>query len=236
MSLLDFAEDVLAEIGLLMPPKLFGSADLTARRVVAAAKAEGQHLYRAHNWSILHREHAFKSVAFEENYAVPDDFGRIQQRTVWDLTTYWALRGSLTPQQWQRADAVMVPLMGLGRYFRLIVGPLAGSILLEPAPTTTGDELIYEYISRDWCEDASGNSQSTWLADTDELRLDHEVFRLGLLWRVKRSVGQAYADERNNAVMALRDARIADMGLEDGNLVSTHIPPLPALPEGSWNA
>lgn len=234
MSLLSIADDVLAEAGLIMPSKLIGNADVTARRVLACAKAEAEHLYRAHNWTILAREYEFETEAGEEAYELPADFGRISQKTAWDRAQYWAIRGSVTASQWQRNRGALVSRIAGAREFRLLAGPLAGAILIDPVPTATGQELVYEYTSSYWCESAAGEGQPEWRADTDEFRLDHEVFKLGLLWRVKRANGHPYEDERADAEMELSRAKLADSALEPFQLAPTTAPLWPNVPEGNW--
>ena len=198
MTLLSIARDVADEIGILAPDALIGNADLTARRIMACAKAAGEELYRKADWSILQREHVFETVADEENYPVPDDFGRAVQTTAWDRTAYRAIRGR-SPRPSGSGAAPAISGCRHAVHFRLLVGPLAGSILLEPVPTVTGTELIYEYVTNQWAESDVRRGQAGWLADTDEIRLDNELFRRELLWRVKRALGQDYADERNDA-------------------------------------
>lgn len=233
MSLLSIADDVLAEVGLIMPARLVGNADPTARRVVSAAKSAAEHIYRAHDWSILAREHLFETEADERGYQVPDDWGRATSMTAWDRVTYWQMRGSLTPQQWQFQRSALVASATIQRQFRLQQGPLAAAILIDPVPATTGQELVIEYVSSYWCEDSAGEGQAGWLADTDEFRLDHEVFKLEVLWRVKRANGHPYGDDRQDAEIALRRAKIADVAMESFDTVGRHFTN-PQVPEGSW--
>jgi hypothetical protein len=235
MTLLSIAQDVAAEIGVVEPATLVGNADLTAKRMLAVAKAEGQYLYRVANWSILQREHEITTTADEENYPVPDDFGRLIVATAWDRTQYLQMRGGVTQAQWQRLRSSQLASAGIVRRFRLLAGPLSGSLLIDPVPGSTGDTLVYEYITTDWCESTGGTGQATWLADTDEIRLDEELFRLGLLWRTKRSLGLSSADERNDHELALRDAIKADMALDVVSMGQCRRVPRANLPEGSWN-
>ena len=234
MSLLSIATEVCDEIGIIAPPKLVGNADPDARRILACARRGAEALYRAHNWSILAREHEFETEADERNYPVPDDFGRFVTRTAWDRTSYWRMRGSLTPQQWQHQRSAIIAPAGLLRHFRQLIGPLAGSILIDPVPATTGDELVYEYVSSFWAENVDQEGQGVWLADTDEFRLDHELFTLELRWRIKAANGQPYSDERADAEGAIYKAKVADIGMEAFSLTSVPDPLLPNIPEANW--
>jgi hypothetical protein len=236
MTLLSISQDVLDEIGIIHPPRIFGSEDETARRIRACAKAAGENLYRQHAWSILHREHEFTTLAGEDNYPVPEDFGRPQQDAAWDRTSFRKARAGLTASQWQTRRSALVPMPGLWFHIRWLIGPLAGSALLDPVPGSSGTTLVYEYVSKFFIQDELGVPKAAFTADTDECRLENEIFRRELLWRIKRAFGQAYADERHDAESIVRGLVISDMALEPGNLAPCQVPwPYPNIPEGSWN-
>ena len=236
MSLLTIAQQVADEIGVGRPSALFGSNEPTARRLLAAANGAGQDLYRAHKWSILEREYEFSTSADVDNYAVPDDWGRPLSDTAWDRSTFWKMKGAVTPQRWQELRSGLGVNPALRRHFRLVVGPLAGSILIDPVPTATGDDLVIEYISRNWCESSGGVGQAAFLADTDECRIDHELFRLGLLWRMKRALELAYAADQFDYEQAFYRAKVADIALPKTCLAHPRDLPVARYPEGSWNA
>lgn len=234
MTLLATCQAVADEIGLNAPAAIVGNFDLTAKRLLQAAQAAGQDLYRAHNWSILQREETITTVASTSNYAVPDDFGRLVSDTLWDATNFWRLRGAVSPQEWQRLNRSIISPAGLRRHVRLLQGPLAGSVLVYPTPAASGDSLIYEYISRYWCESSGGAGQAAWAADTDAFRIDDELLRMSTLWRTKRALGMVYADERDDFDLALKRARQADLALPITNMAPAPIRDYPTIPEGSW--
>src|SRR5690606_41021417 len=90
--------------------------------------------------------------------------------------------------------------------------------LLFPTPTQDGEELVIEYVSKFWCQDAQGDGKAAITADDDEIRLSHEVFHLGLLWRVRRAQGMSHAEERLDAERALGKAIKADIALPKINI------------------
>ena len=213
MTVLSIAQAVADEIGVTRPSSLVGNSDLTAKRLLASAKAEGQALYRCHKWSILHREHTFETTASVDNYALPDDWGRPIGDTAWDQTMFRRMYGNRTPAQWQAWKSGLAASAGITRRYRVLAGPLAGSILIDPVPSATGDDLVIEYVSKFWCEDSEGTGQADIAADTDDIRLDHELFRLGLLWRARKTLGLDYADDRLDYERAVAKAKVADFNL-----------------------
>jgi hypothetical protein len=235
MTILSIAHEVMDELGLARPSILMSASDPNGGRIAAAVNRTGQALLKAHDWSVLHREHELTTQATVDNYAVPDDWSHALANVAWDRTTYWRLRGNLTPGQWQRRRSGLVasPAMRFG--YRLVVGPLAGSVLIDPTPTAAHDLLI-EYVSRFWCESADGDGQARLQADTDEVRLDHELFTLGLTWRVKRAYGMPYADERADYEVALKTAIGNDLNMPVVQMGRQPPLPYPNIAEGSWGA
>jgi hypothetical protein len=212
MTVFSIVREVAAEIGVLAPSSMVGNIEITAARFLAASKAAGISLARAHNWTILQREHTFTTTADVANYAVPEDWYKPLGETAWDRDQFRRMRGNMSAREWQILKGQQVTADQFRRRYRLVVGPLAGSILLHPTPSDAYD-LVIEYVSSYWVQSAAAAGQSTIEADTDDVRLDHELYRLGLLWRMKRSLGMPYADDRNDYDLALRDAIKADINL-----------------------
>lgn len=227
------AQGVMDELGLDRPSSLIGSADPNARRLVVLTNATGQALYRAHDWSVLAREYPFTTEADVDNYAIPEDWGRGVGSTAWDRTTYWRVRGNLTPGQWQvrRSSLAISPAMRFG--YRAIVGPRQAAFLLDPVPTGAHD-LVIEYVSRWWAEDSSGDGKEEFVTDTHHVRLDDELFRLGLMWRVRKAYGFPYADDRADYEAQLKSAKANDLNMPVVCLGQKPPRLFPNLPEGSW--
>lgn len=235
MTLLSTVQEVAGEIGTVVPASLIGASDPNATRLLAAAKAAGQALYRARDWSTLEREYTFTTVSGTDNYGVPEDWGRQITNTAWDRDQYHKMRGSMPSSEWQVSRSGLVSSAAKRFRYRLIVGQLTGSILLDPIPTGAYD-LVIEYISWNWCENAAGVGKPTFTADTDLIRVDEELFRMSVLWRMLRSLGLPYADQKYDYEVALRSARKADMAMGTVHLGGrpTTGRPWANLPEGSW--
>ncbi len=69
-----------------------------------------------------------------------------------------------------------------------------GQFLVTPTPGA-GQQIAYEYITRQWAKSAAGVPQAEFLADTDETYLDDKLFPLGLRWRFLKSKGLDYAED-----------------------------------------
>lgn len=195
-TLLETAETVADEIGLSRPTKLIGAVDDGGRRFLGAAKTAGIALMRAHDWPVLMNQHTFATVASTESYALPSDFDRLVNNTQWNRSENEINRGNISPQEWAwRKGAVTVSSVH-DTVFHIRADQGARKIFLDPIPSAA-DTVAFAYLSNQWARSAGSVAQATWQADTDTTILDDDLFRLGMLWRVKRAFGLPYLDERD---------------------------------------
>lgn len=131
----------------------------------------------------------------KSDYTLPADFERAVDNTFWDRTRYWAMRGPLSPQQWQIYKSSVIGKATIQRRYRF--REIAGQqrISIDPTPFDNGSNLVFEYVSNGWCQSSGGTRQTQWQADTDTGILDEYLIQLGVIWRMLRRLGLAYSDE-----------------------------------------
>ena len=190
MSLLSVCRAVCYETGFGEPATIIGNTDETALQLRTLADRSGKALARK-PWEVLQKEHTFTTVASTETYAKPADYGFYQNDTAWDRTNYWATRGSLSPQEWQRAKS------GLGSVIRPRFRIKGGLIYIDPIPSSA-NSMVIEYVSKNWV-DNSGGPLSAFAADDDDVFFDEFIFQLDLTWRLLNRKGLAYAEEKAEA-------------------------------------
>jgi len=127
----------------------------------------------------------------KEKFSMPSDFAYFIVQTFWDGNYRWQLLGPLDAQEKNVLKYGISPAGPRKRFW--IMG---NYMYLNPAPTTTGEYIYYDYYSNAWCQSASGTLQSIWTADTDYYNLDDEAFILGLKWRFLAAKGLNYAQEK----------------------------------------
>jgi hypothetical protein len=132
------------------------------------------------------------------DYALPSDYQRMVDGTLWDRSRFWEMRGAMSPQQWQMYKSSPIGRASIQRRWRIRVpsGSAVGTATkfsIDPVPTDNGSSLVFEYVSNAWCKSASGTPQTSWLADSDVGILDEYLMRLGLKWRVLERLGMDYA-------------------------------------------
>lgn len=232
MSLSTLVYSACDKLAIPRPTSIVGNADDSARQLLALANEEGQELASRHTWQALTKEYAFTATATVTQGTITaitsSDFSRFVNDTIWDRTSIRPLRGSVDPQRWQRLQASNVT----GPYPELRVR--GNYLLMLPAPTA-GDVYYGEYISKNWCSNAAGDTTySQWSDDTNVGLLDESLMELGLRWRWKMAKSLDYQEEFRLYTDRVNDATARDGGKRPLNLgKSRYVSPLG--PEGSWS-
>ena len=148
----------------------------------------------------------------QSDYALPPDFQRPVDGTMWDRSRYWQMRGPQSPQQWQVYKSSVIGQASVQRRFRFRQegGQLRFSV--DPVPTDNGSPLVMEYVSNAWCESQSGTPQTLWEADTDIGILDEYLMTLGVTWRMLRRLGLSYQEELSEYESQIAKAMATDGG------------------------
>jgi hypothetical protein len=227
MTVLSICQDALNEIGEFeVPSTLVGSSNATAKQVLALAQREGQLLSKRHDWQVLQDEYTFTTTSGTATYSLPTAYRHFVSGTWWDRANYWELFGPATAREWQTLKSGIVT-DGVRRWFRL----KGNEIVLHPTPTVTGDTIVFEYISKNWCESSGGTGQSAWAADTDVGVLDEELMTMGVKWRFLKEKGLPYEEDFNeyeteveNAIARDKTARTVSFDRTPDMVVGVNIP------------
>lgn len=207
-SLLDIIQGVCRKLGLNQPASVIGSNDRNITQLQEIANEEGQELADSYEWQILNFEVQFFAVATESqgnlNDIVDGNLGWIINDTIWNRTTNRPLFGPLNAAQWQLMKA------------RAAAGPFSeyrirGNELLLYPPPDAGDDCHFEWISKDFCQNATGTtSYREWNADSDVSILDSRLMSLGIVWRWKQLKGLEYQKDEQKYRIAIDQAKGRD--------------------------
>ena len=234
MTLLTVVTNICDEIGFDAPTSVIGSSNETAIQMLALANRGGKQLAKRGKglggWAVLQTEHTFTTTNGTAEYALPSGFDFLLDDTLWDRTNQWRLWGPISPVEWQRVKSgVLASSTGPRR--RVRIRPASSTnvkaFYVHPTPTVTGDTLVFEYVSLNWCQSSGGTAQSAWAADTDTGILDEILMEMDLKWRFAKAKGLEYAEDKREFELELaqalaRDggARMLDMA-ETGDLLLT---------------
>jgi hypothetical protein len=184
VSLLEYAKDVCFEVGLEPPSSIVNNEDDDAKRLLSLFNTEGVRLMRRYPWQVLTTEKVFTAVASEDQgllSAIAADVDRILPDTLFNRTSRLDGLQNTSPSTWQRDQARNA---GLRCDFRL----RGGHLLMHPAPAAT-DTIAFEYITANWAADGDGEPKASFTADTDVSRLDADILKLGVKWRLRKVLG-----------------------------------------------
>lgn len=181
-------------------------------------------------WNRLQKEYAFNFVASQAAYAFPTDYANFLDFTAWDRTQYWAMRGSLSAQEWQAYKSGVQSSTPRSR-FRV----KEGQVYFDPTPSTT-DSVVIEYLSSWWVAVTATPtvaSKTEFTLDTDVSILDETAIEMDTLWRFLNRKGLAYAEEKLAADNYINDIFGAEAPSQPFNLGGDPYavwPPLPSVP------
>ena len=121
----------------------------------------GEELSQHYPWAFLCKEHTFTTTT-ATSYSLPTDFLYLINQSGWDRSNDRPLYGPLSSQDWSRiaGQDLDESLWSVG--FRLS----EGTFNMLPDPMTSGLNIAYEYVSRNWVLDSvTGN---TYRANVDQ--------------------------------------------------------------------
>jgi len=194
MSLLDICQDAAEEVGFDAPATIIGNNDPTAVRILRLAHRTGAILAKK-PWELLIKEYTFSTSAGEPQYDLPDDYRSLVPGTIFNQTTDQPVY-KISPRQWSYEKSG-----NTGAYedrFRLLgddEGPHIGKrITIHPTPTAV-ETIYYQYYSKNWLTSA-GAEASAFASDNDEVIFDEDMFTMGVIWRLLKTLGQPYLEEK----------------------------------------
>lgn len=189
MSLLTIVQRVCRLVSLSVPSEVVTSTDLAVQQLYELCNEEGEELSDAYDWQKLRRQHLFNTVATAaQSSAVPSDWNRFISNSFFNRSTRRSVIGPITPQQWQAIQAQPQ----LNRVFLAFI-ERDDQFLVTPTPAA-GEQIAYEYVSKNWARSALGVPQDSFLADDDTTYLDERLFVLGVRWRWMAANGLDYAE------------------------------------------
>lgn len=203
MTLLAIAQTALRQMGRYsVPATIVGNSDPTAVRCLALANLVGQTLATENRWQALLASYTFATVASTANYDLPDDFGRFANLSQWNRTYYAAMRGPVSPVEWQALQSSSV---AVGSPFNQAFRIAGGFFSIYPTPTAV-QTVAFDYWSTEWIANKTEFSD-----DSDEPLLDAGLITMGLRWMLLDQIG----DDASTA-KKLYDRRLESLQAADG--------------------
>ena len=233
MSMLTVVNDAQRRLNLSVSSSVAGSSDETAVQMLALLNQAGEEMAEAYPWQVLVKEATFTTVATESQGAmstIAPGFFYILNNTIWNRSLRRPVFGALSPNEWQLLKASSVT--GPFQQYR-IRGDTLRFIPAPPADQT----CAFEYVSKNWCTTADGNTEkSAFTLDTDVSLLDERLLTLSLVWRFKQAKGLDFTAE-----LTMYETRLANEMARDGgkpvldlNGKAQILMPGVMIPQGNW--
>jgi hypothetical protein len=233
MTLLSICSSAAKELGAFAAPtSVIGNSDLTAQQLLALSNKVGAALVREYDWQVLKTDYTFSTVASQEAYALPSDYKRMSDITIWDRTDRWPLLGPATDVEWQTLKGRLNP--GGSRFWYREVN---NQLLFFPIPTDVYT-IAFTYFSKSWVlQSSDGTTRTTaWTADADTSILDEDMITRGVVYEFRAAKGlpsAAALDDYQDAISKLR-AGDTPRGAIDFGGTSYRRNRWPLLPDGNF--
>lgn len=222
----DLLQDFCAELALQPPSSVTATQDDQTRQMVQICNRVGNDLCRDFDFQILVDQYVFTTTQGQLEYALPSDWLRAVNSTGWDNAKRMPMYGAVSPQAWAAYKAMSLSA-GIDIFYRVINGKM---VLVADAPD--GDQVQFEYISKDWIISAAGGYDSRIRSDDDIILLDRDLVLEGMLLRWRKTKGLPF-DERDYLALLSKcksqdvPGRTINLGARFGNRLidELNIPP-----------
>ncbi len=232
MTVLTIVQQAASWLAIPVPTAVFSATDTQTIQLRSLLNEELYELttWPDHNWTKLSTETNFTTIAqAAQTGAIPADFGRYIDDSMWNRTTVRQVYGPLSADQWQREKAgPTFTTVYLGMRFR------GNDLLLTPNPTA-GQSVYYEYLST-YAAYGTGQAtpnKATFTADDDTSIFPEVLVERGLRWRFLRAKGLDYQQEYQNWIELLQRVVARDGGMVKLNAGNNYPVPrvAPFVPE-----
>lgn len=230
MSLLTVAQAVARDCGFAVPSTIVGNSDDTAAMLLALANKSGKAL-AGFPWQVLQKEYTFSTANGTPSYALPSDYGWIQNDTLWNRTNLWRDRGSLSAEEWQAYKSGITSSTPRARW------RLKGNLIFfDPTPTAI-ESHAFEYVSNAWAWDGISTYANNYVTDSYISLIDEYLLELDLTWRFLERKGLAYAEAKKEADEQVLQSLGTDQPKQSVNMATDERPwpPIPTLPISGYS-
>lgn len=234
MTLLQICEEAMEGTGITAPSAII-SGDDTAQQLLRLANTAGDFVAKAGDWQGLITEATFDVLDTDIQVTIESvwtDIRKIIDNTMFNRTQQMPVRGPLSAQAWQQIKSNSVSPGSL--FFRL-----RGGKLLLIGNRVAGDDIYFEYVSKNWVSNAAASAfTNRFAADTDFPRFDDKALMLELRWRFREAKGLEYAEAMRDAMEYVAERFANDkpaetLNLSPGRFRESNFEGY--IPEGNWN-
>lgn len=219
LTVAEIGNEICALANLPQLTQYVNNTSRNAQIVVNAIKDGARDVHRAFNWTAVTIRGTLNLTSQDSDYALPSDFDRYVQESMWDETNDNPVRGPMSVQQFEALESG-TPNTGFIYYWWRIKRHTSDPTLLmaEFFPKPTGPYTVnYSYISKNYVS-SSSTLYPKIQSDADTFIIDDQLVKLNATWRLLRKVGMNYVDEKMDYQFALQEREARDGGSKVLNL------------------
>jgi hypothetical protein len=145
MSIATVIQNVANEAGYTVESNILTSSETTTKQLLAIAQRINRDIFEAYPWPKCYATSSITLVAGQATYALPAAFSYYQYETFWNQSTRWRVLGPISEQDYAQIQGFgLMPTI----YQRFQIRGMSNTeLLISPTPQTSGQVLIFEYIS-----------------------------------------------------------------------------------------
>jgi len=160
---------VAVEVGLRQVSDPFSSIDEGFSQMVGLLNVAGQELVQLDDWEVLLTPFTqVTSSADSGVYPLPDDYDRFVGQTGWDQSNDVPIIGPLSPQDWAYLEGRDLASDSIYLSYRIYQSQLE----VYPQPPPDAVNISFEYISRNWVQQADTTKVDLCTVAGDTVLLD----------------------------------------------------------------
>jgi hypothetical protein len=210
MNALELIREACSIVGISRPNSVTGSADTGVRQLLGLLNKEGRDLSARYAWQSLIREAHHTTVAAEDQGSITsiivaaNAYRYIVNETMWNRSRREPVRGPNSSLHWQALKTL--DLSGPYTEYRI----RGDHLLFTPVPAA-GEDVYFEYVTKNWCTSADGEQQRAAISnDEDVFLLSDEIMLVGVEWRWRKAKGLAYSEDFATYERLVADAMARD--------------------------
>ena len=213
-SVLDIGYKLSDDVGIPRYTNLVGNEQQNARKILTSIKdALDIDVFYDVDWEMLKKSASISVLGGGvTTYALPSDFDRICNGTLWDDTNYREVRGPVDLNEWQRYNKGLEQLAGLELICRIQGDQANNTKVITFYPDTSAVTVSFWYVSNRPVISSGGTLKTSITADDDQLLPPSKVIKAAAKWRLLRSLGMSFDDERIEYTSLLDDLSANDSG------------------------
>lgn len=148
MTVLAIVQTCAGRLSLTNPSSMVGSTDSNITFLKAMIEKTAQEIRNSFAWPELWKEYTFTLSTSTASYALPGDYDRRQNETLWNRTQHWPLIGPVDAVEWQNYKSGLITTLPRQRF--QVKGWATNQFYIDPTPTSAenGQTCVYEYLIR----------------------------------------------------------------------------------------